>query len=352
MRRSLILILACIFVFAMVTAAWAGGYRTLRSGESPHGGYNTTTDYCEMCHAVHRAKGDFRLTKYNTTYEACNACHGSGGAASTKPVKMENTAASVQAAIGDGGHTAGYSNVAPDDAWDTSYTPAGVDGFGCTDCHSVHNNPSITVTGIYEPDAGNYAGRGAGGNVSDMMSGSTQLISPGEIAGQYEGNKLLLGDPNGLNDWGWCGTTVDLTDWCSDCHAGNVGRHDVNPTNTVAIDPTGGSISIATSTYRHDSQTNGMIAGQSYYDTCDSYGSPSLINNSMPKVDPDDATNNGPTCRQCHIATGTVGVSSWPHQTDVPYMVKTGGISTGDELALDTVCLDCHMYSSSGYALP
>jgi len=41
----------------------------------PHGGYNTTSNKCKTCHAVHRATGTFALMRVDTPDQACEYCH-------------------------------------------------------------------------------------------------------------------------------------------------------------------------------------------------------------------------------------------------------------------------------------
>ncbi|MDI6716167.1 MAG: hypothetical protein QME63_04400 [Actinomycetota bacterium] len=41
----------------------------------PHGGYDTTTNKCKTCHAVHRATGTFALMRVDSPDQACEYCH-------------------------------------------------------------------------------------------------------------------------------------------------------------------------------------------------------------------------------------------------------------------------------------
>jgi len=41
----------------------------------PHGGYDTSSNKCKTCHAVHRATGTFALMRVDTPDQACEYCH-------------------------------------------------------------------------------------------------------------------------------------------------------------------------------------------------------------------------------------------------------------------------------------
>ncbi|MDP2182990.1 MAG: hypothetical protein Q8K99_10540 [Actinomycetota bacterium] len=74
-----------------VSTKYEGGYAEFdNSGEttysaSPHGGYNTTTNKCKVCHAVHRAEGAYHLLRADSQDDACSYCH-IGSAHSSKVV--------------------------------------------------------------------------------------------------------------------------------------------------------------------------------------------------------------------------------------------------------------------------
>ncbi|RJQ54979.1 MAG: hypothetical protein C4521_03775, partial [Actinobacteria bacterium] len=51
----------------------------------PHGGYDTTTNKCKVCHAVHRAEGAYYLLRADSQDDACDYCH-IGSAHSTRIV--------------------------------------------------------------------------------------------------------------------------------------------------------------------------------------------------------------------------------------------------------------------------
>ncbi len=47
---------------------------------SPHGGYSSTTNDCNLCHEMHGANGDYSLVREATVTQVCGTCHGLFGA--------------------------------------------------------------------------------------------------------------------------------------------------------------------------------------------------------------------------------------------------------------------------------
>jgi hypothetical protein len=77
--------------------------------ENPHGGYNTTTNKCKVCHAVHRAEGAYYLLRADSQDDACSYCH-VGSAHSTKIVYDLNP----DGMYTTNGHTIGAQSAIPD----------------------------------------------------------------------------------------------------------------------------------------------------------------------------------------------------------------------------------------------
>ena len=268
----------------------------------PHGGYTTATNKCRDCHAVHRASGEFVLTRADDEYTACDYCHGTGSGSGRK-VQMADPGVS-------NGHHLGYSGYAPDTDEDTPYL---VDGFTCHDCHSVHATDERMVLSIDH-------------SMDDIPAG---VILP------HSGG-LLLGRPNPANteDHAFCGEVVDMTDWCSSCHEGNGaidngGGPKDHQTPMVVYDNITDSFEEA---YSHDSQTDGMALGGSRYELCDN----EVTDPAYPYVDPQDGVNQGPTCNECHASEW---ISEFPHRSDGYALLKPGA----SDSSLDDVCLDCHL---------
>ncbi|RJQ54662.1 MAG: hypothetical protein C4521_03965 [Actinobacteria bacterium] len=76
---------------------------------NPHGGYDTATNKCKVCHASHRAQGSYFLMRADSENDACSYCHIGGSAHSSTTVydgNEEGMATSV-------GHTIGAAGVIP-----------------------------------------------------------------------------------------------------------------------------------------------------------------------------------------------------------------------------------------------
>lgn len=77
---------------------------------SPHGGYDTTTNKCKVCHAVHRAEGAYFLLRADSQDDACSYCHIGGSAHSGKVVYDLNP----DGIYTQNGHTIGAQKDIPD----------------------------------------------------------------------------------------------------------------------------------------------------------------------------------------------------------------------------------------------
>lgn len=260
----------------------------------PHGGYQTTTNKCRECHAVHRAFGSWKLLRANGRADSCRFCHAPSGGGAGKNIAMGDAGVS-------NGHHLWWVGTAPDTLQAGPYQTR-PDGLTCLDCHSVHANPRRMV-----------------GDITD--SGRDQL---------------LLGDPNNNNATGYCGAAVGLTDWCADCHGGNVGLH------TVQKSIYDGEEFIHA--YSHDCQTNGYTTGDNIYITCGD----TVYDANAIKVDPEDEVNNGPTCRQCHFRANLRANNDYfPHRSQNTYVFLAGQTGNTDDVdadELDDVCIRCHNY--------
>lgn len=80
------------------------------AGFGPHGGYDTASNKCKVCHAVHRAEGAYFLLRADSQDDACDYCHVGGSAHSTKVVYTANPAGTSTT----NGHTMGASSAIPD----------------------------------------------------------------------------------------------------------------------------------------------------------------------------------------------------------------------------------------------
>lgn len=149
MKKILFVVLmAMILIAAMGGVAFAdrndSGYLAPTAGVSPHGGYDTTTQYCAVCHAVHNASATGEVLLRSTVTNACAYCHVNAG--NTFDIKMvyggdptyyDGTSVAVGYDAANG-HTAATGG----DMSDTNVK--------CTDCHQVHGaTQSMATTDLY-----------------------------------------------------------------------------------------------------------------------------------------------------------------------------------------------------------
>ncbi|HSV92359.1 MAG TPA: hypothetical protein VLH81_04755, partial [Desulfobacterales bacterium] len=88
-----------------------GGFydQTQFAGKGPHGGYDTSTNKCKACHAVHRAEGTYYLLRADTQDDACNYCH-IGPSAKSADIVYTGNPAGIDT---PNGHTIGASSRIP-----------------------------------------------------------------------------------------------------------------------------------------------------------------------------------------------------------------------------------------------
>ncbi len=94
---------------------------------SPHGGYDTTTNKCKVCHAVHRAEGAYYLLRADSQDDACSYCHIGQSAHSTKVVYDLNPAGIDTT----NGHTIGAACSVPDSSVRQYAQPVTLYGVDC-----------------------------------------------------------------------------------------------------------------------------------------------------------------------------------------------------------------------------
>jgi nitrate reductase cytochrome c-type subunit len=300
MKKTIIVLLSLVMVFAFAGTAYAGmtgnnetntwnpagptyagpmvttGDAQLRGGTAysfspvvnPHEDYQTTMNKCEACHSPHRAGSSgtsFKLL-YGTTSTSgagavCQVCH----------VSQTYALADVYTNAGTvrGGHDiAAMTGGVPDSSWATTNAT-----LSCSDCHSVHG--------------------------ADIVTGSKILRS--------------------LPTWNNAASAIhatDMTTFCTSCHNLNGG-------------------------------TNAVVNGISHYmgvadDAASTRGTVAL--SSLASTE----------CGNCHAApAGTSGSHTgevkWPHDS-----VSIVGLGTGHSTAqvisqdsMDDHCLKCH--GDAGY---
>jgi hypothetical protein len=95
--------------YATTSSAYGDTSGTSTRTSGPHGGYNTNTNKCKVCHAVHRAEGAYYLLRADSQDDACSYCH-VGSAHSTKVVYDLNP----DGIYTTNGHTIGAQTQIPD----------------------------------------------------------------------------------------------------------------------------------------------------------------------------------------------------------------------------------------------
>ncbi len=99
-----------------ISFKYEGGYArfddtsTATYETDPHGGYDTATNQCKVCHAVHRAGGSYSLMRADSESDACVYCHVGGSAHSAKTVYDANPGG-MNTSVG---HAIGSTAVVPD----------------------------------------------------------------------------------------------------------------------------------------------------------------------------------------------------------------------------------------------
>ncbi|MBE0447006.1 MAG: hypothetical protein IBX64_02700 [Actinobacteria bacterium] len=165
MRKALISALAVVFALAMVDVALAaeptgyksdgnpywtykdrfdpatkggkneGGYAPFEDEDdtrylsTPHGGFDTASNKCKICHATHRSEGAYFMLRADSQDDACSYCHIGGSAHSNKTVYDLNNNGKQTT----NGHTIGASATIPDSSvyqWIESVTLSTTDSDG------------------------------------------------------------------------------------------------------------------------------------------------------------------------------------------------------------------------------
>jgi len=108
-------------------AGWVD--QSLYVAKGPHGGYDTTTNKCKTCHAVHRAEGTYYLLR--SSDDACDYCHIGGGAHSAKVVYSANEGGKYT----NNGHTMGSGPTIPDSSVEMAIEHVTIDRVGEEDIH-------------------------------------------------------------------------------------------------------------------------------------------------------------------------------------------------------------------------
>lgn len=232
---------------------------------NPHGGYDSTSNKCKVCHAVHRAEGAYYLLRADSQDDACSYCHTDDSPRSRKIVYDSNDAG----IYATNGHTIGASSIIPDSSvrqWLTDTTISTVDAnmveisttvqvrryeerrnamfritrgnhgheashisafadwvrvgptaLSCMSCHQVHNARNLVWTPTGAPQGYKLLRASPSGSVDGAaaaaMTGRTALaaVSPADVVSVPTTN-LTAANTGGTNTiWTtWRGSTRDL----------------------------------------------------------------------------------------------------------------------------------------------
>jgi hypothetical protein len=139
-------------------------------GRGPHGGYDTSTSKCKVCHAVHRAEGSYYLLRASSQDDACIYCHGPGSTGSSTPVYTEGP----EGIHAENGHTIGAS----------ATIPASSVGMEVEEIELIEGRPDtvVTVRSYQSENKRLYrlvgSGYGAAGHPSTGAAGAYARVGP------------------------------------------------------------------------------------------------------------------------------------------------------------------------------
>lgn len=185
---------------------------TSLAGRGPHGGYDTATNKCGVCHSAHKASNMSLLRSGST---GCEYCHLGSVAVSRKTVYRANSGDPYQLDVNpavpmNSGHQLGENVKVPGSSY------AGTFNFSCSSCHSVHG------ASIWKPaDFFQSTWTGA----PQINEPSTEIgykLLRANPSGSFEGTRVvataspadignLAHDPRVVNQFA-------LSFWCASCH--------------------------------------------------------------------------------------------------------------------------------------
>jgi len=302
--RALALVaLACAFTALGAGVALAGqgasGYIDPTPGQTPHGGYTTSTNKCKVCHAVHGASGSGEKLLRTTVTDACKYCH-------------VDANFSIKRVYGDGGYATNYMVDAPQGH-------SNVLG-GCGSCHQVHAATSKTVRAAENP-----------------LASVKILKKPGATSGQdkYDTDEARYGGTNLWTAANAMNPTVTASNdlvavsyWCTWCHKYWVDSYD-RDTHVMTT---------ATATYPSgEGMTRVAWADSS---TCRSCHRGGYTNVRWTGSDWEARDWTGTTVTASGIAT--VGANNWPHYTVGQRLLDDAITGTGAAES-DKPCMQCHV---------
>lgn len=278
-----------VTVLLNATPAWAAG---------PHGPFNSTTEKCEQCHALHTGSTKTLLMKKTAT-EQCLSCHSGGIGADTavmqgelmKPVTPDRTEyVSAGALLGGGFETTNGATTTSKHAVGEMGAPYGsATGeqveLTCVSCHTPHEGPNYRLLR-----------RWVDGNTTDFLVtwNGPHTLPDGTVDYEYAEEDMDSATPG--VQYVCYNYKAGFSAWCSGCHTRYMDRKDTTP--YAAGDDAGEKIR-----YRHGVDVP-VMGRYNIYNPATTYDLPT----DLPLQ---DLTNNGRTnddtilCLTCHQAHGT-----------------------------------------------
>ena len=179
---------------------------------SPHDGYDTDTNKCEVCHSPHQAGNGttsykllYGTTSATTDQAACEYCHVQG---------VLTIAQVYRNAAPLGGH-----DLASEDVPDSIAFGATTAALKCSDCHSVHG--ANTLAGAYilkaNPSWNGVASGGVGAATQTEFCAKCHDMNHDTVVNDdshFMGSRTAAGSTRGNT----AVASVDSTD-CDSCHA-------------------------------------------------------------------------------------------------------------------------------------
>jgi hypothetical protein len=254
--------------------------------KGPHGGYNTTTDNCAVCHTIHdAAASSVKLLPSATVKGSCMFCHdGTGG------YGVYGTIAARGLSVG-ASHSIDSTNVVPggnsDTGGDASVSFRGAGGMmSCNDCHSPHDANTVTP----------YPGE----RIRFHQIERAYAVNGGAA---WSTSHLLKQKPTGSDTT----ATVYGSDWCAGCHKGR--RSGAGMPMNHPVD------SLATTTTPFFYDRVAIVKSDTSLET--TFGTMGLLDFPlgtwhnrgfvMPYPRTPQQAGHAPICQQCHQNTRNVG---------------------------------------------
>lgn len=299
LRGALVRLFLVTFITATITAIILLLAANQALAVGPHGPFDSTTEKCEKCHALHTASTKTLLMKKTPT-ALCQSCHSGGIGADTAVMQgalMKATTpggtdyTEIGALLGGGFDTMNSANTTSKHNIGEMGVPFGSNNMGaqveltCVSCHTPHEGPNYRLLRRWV----------AGGATDHLVTWNGPYILPDGTADyDYIEEDKDSGAP-GTQYFSY-NYKAGLSAWCAGCHTRYMIRQDA--TAYAAGDAIGAEVR-----YRHAVDVP-VIGRYNIFNPATLYDLPT----DLPLQ---DLTNNGRTnddtilCLTCHKAHGT-----------------------------------------------